>query len=240
MSLVCPRWDVQGCFQSWSGTPQLKAPLQPLQAGEGSVTQSSANPLDLHKTSSMAEAGPGVHPAASSGRATSPLCCSQPCSLRALWPYQGEEPRAPWLCPPSSPGNAFGCSHSLGTDGMWLCPLWTSLPTLNFSALCSDGRYNFPDLPVIVLHPPISLKIFLAPYSWLHIPREAAISMERFTVFTKRIHLACQPYLASLPLHPSRLRNGWLMNKKGLFSKLNSKMTLNRRLWINRIQRTGI
>lgn len=46
----------------------------------------------------------------------------------------------------------LAAAHSLSTDGMWL---WS---TLNFSpggSLYSDGRYSFPGLAVVVLHPPV-------------------------------------------------------------------------------------
>lgn len=239
--LMCPRWDKGDMLFSeliWHSSAQGPAPTPPSRWRPSTpVTQSSANLLDLHKMSSMADAAPEVHPTASSGGSPQLPTCAVPClySLRALWPYQGEEPGAPWLCPPSSLGNDFGCSP---LTGHW----WdVALSTLNFCTIGSpnsDWRYSFPDLAAIVLHLPVSLKPFLGAYSWVHIPQEAAISMKRVTVSTKRIHPVCQSHLASLPLHPSRLMSGWLMNKKGLFSKLNSKMTLNRRLWINRRQST--
>lgn len=146
--------------------------------------------------SSMAEPGPGVHPAASPGRAAPHLCVhsfihSELCDLLQ------ERSWGPWLCPAGSLGDAFGCSP---VTGHW----WdVALSTLNFSTIgsvYSGGRYSFPDLPVIVLHPSVSLKVFLGPYSWVHIPREAASSIERVTAFTKRTHSVSLTLLHSLSI----------------------------------------
>lgn len=199
-------WCVQGeirqtrCFQSWGYwhfLAQGAAPTPPGRWGPSTpVTRSTAN-LRAAENEPHGRAWSRSAPGCLPWESYTPLVCSQLYSLRALWPYQGEEPWGPRLCPPSSLGNAFGCSP---VTGHW----WdVALSTLNFSAigfLYSGGRYSFPDLPVIVLHPSVSLKAFLGPYSWVHIPREAASSIKWVTAFTKRIHSVSLTLLHSLSI----------------------------------------
>lgn len=117
------------CFQSWNYwhfLAQGPAPTPPGRWGPSTpATQSTTNLLDLHKTSSMAEAGPRVHPAASCRRATPPFLqftalftqCFADQSRKGAWGPMALSSQLLLVM-------LLAAAHSLGCG---FGPLWTSL-----------------------------------------------------------------------------------------------------------------